>query len=94
LPRAHLGLDRPDPGPRVLVGDQRHRRHFPGAMAIDAFRMQDRSDVFRKRRGRFGCDRNYAAVNRGEDDTQCESSRRRHSGRSTHHDLLKGRTQR
>ena len=53
-PRRHralgdLLLDRSRPGPDVLVREQRHRRHLPGAMAALTRLLQDRRDVLRER---------------------------------------------
>ena len=39
-------LDRPRPGARLLVRDERHRRRLAGAMAGLAVGLQDREDVF------------------------------------------------
>ena len=52
-PRRHLArddllLDRPGPGPRLLVGQQRHRRDAARPMARLAVLLEDGRDVFRE----------------------------------------------
>ncbi len=55
LARQHLLLDRTRPGPRFLVGHQRHRPDRVGLMALLAVLLEDRRNVFGKRdRGRGG----------------------------------------
>ena len=48
LPLDHLFLDRPRPGPGVLIGQQRHGSDRARAMAVLAFPLEDRRDVFVK----------------------------------------------
>jgi hypothetical protein len=82
-PRRHLArddlvLDRPGPRPRVLIGEQRHRRDFTGPMADHASGVQDRSDIAReghlwrsrRDRRRPRCNRRG---DREEDDKACAS---------------------
>ena len=54
VPRRHLArfdavLDRPRPGPRLFVGDERHRRDRVRLMARLTLRLENRRDVFRER---------------------------------------------
>src|SRR5579871_562732 len=58
-PRRHLARedllpDRPRPGSRLFVSEQRHRRYLPGAMTDLAMRLEDPGDVLGKRNGILG----------------------------------------
>jgi hypothetical protein len=53
FPIGHLGLDRFGPRPSILVRQERHGRHFAGAVALRALVEHDRSDVFGE--GRSTC---------------------------------------
>jgi hypothetical protein len=48
LARRDLLFDPAGPGPRVLVGDERHRRDRARTVAVLAGALEDRCDVFRK----------------------------------------------
>jgi hypothetical protein len=56
LARDHFRLDRLRPGAHVLIGQQRHRPDFPGAMTVRAFAVEDRRDVLGECQRR-ACDR-------------------------------------
>ena len=49
----HARANRPRPRPRLLVGDERHRRDRIGPMARFALLLEDRRDVLRERRRRL-----------------------------------------
>ena len=72
----HLGGDGPRPGPGVLVGEQRHRRHLARAMAGRALREEDRRHVAREgRRGRRGLRRRRVREQeRGDEHHQASES--------------------
>ena len=53
LPAGHCGLDGARPGPRLLVGEERHRRHFAGPMTALTIGLENREHVLVESR-RFG----------------------------------------
>ena len=74
LPRADARRDCLGPGARLLIGDERHRRHRVRAVARLAFALEDRCDVARERRRA----RPVGGARSVRQDPQC-SDRQQHS---------------
>ena len=71
-----LLLDRPCPGPRLLVGQQRHRRDAPRPMADLTVLLEDGRDVLRERDLGLPCHR-LPSVHRGRGHHDDHSERHR-----------------